>query len=138
MRGALTDILTEHSEQLVQQLQVAQKDLSASQQKTLQSVIFYLDANQDHMHYETYLQRGYPIGTGVIEGACRHLVKDRFEASGMHWSRAGAQAMLDLRAVYLNDDWDNFQCFRREQVHQQLYATLDAHTTCHPELACAA
>ena len=45
------------------------------------------------MHYQSYLAQGYPVGTGVIEGACRHLVKDRFERAGMRWSVNGAQAM---------------------------------------------
>ena len=76
------------------------------------------------MHYQTYLLQGYPIGTGAIEGACRHLVKDRFERAGMRWSITGAQVMLDLRAVYLNDDWDDFQRFRRQHSHQQRYRSL--------------
>jgi hypothetical protein len=46
----------------------------------------------------------YPIGSGMVEGACRHLVKDRMEQSGMRWKIAGAQAVLSLRAIYLNDD----------------------------------
>jgi hypothetical protein len=84
----------------------------------------YLRNNRDYMHYQDYLAHGYPIGTGVIEGACRHLVKDRFERAGMRWSKVGAQVMLDLRAVYLNGDWDDFQRFRRHQVHQSRYGSV--------------
>ena len=51
------------------------------------------------MHDDEYLTRGLPIGTGVVEGACGHLVKDRMEQSGMRWTKTGAQAVLDLRAV---------------------------------------
>jgi hypothetical protein len=51
------------------------------------------------MHYDHYLSQGWPIGTGVVEGACRHVVKDRMEQSGMRWTEAGAQAVLDLRAI---------------------------------------
>jgi hypothetical protein len=83
------------------------------------------------MHYQNYLALGYPIGTGVIEGACRHLVKDRFERAGMRWSKVGTQVMLDLRAVYLNGDWDDFQRFRRHQVHAQRYGS--AHPDVVPE-----
>jgi hypothetical protein len=52
------------------------------------------------MRYDEYLAAGYPIGSGVAEGACRHLVKDRMEQTGMHWTINGAQAMLSLRAIY--------------------------------------
>jgi len=51
------------------------------------------------MDHATYLRRGWPIGIGVIEGACRHLTKDRMELSGMRWTVAGAEAMLALRSV---------------------------------------
>ena len=65
------------------------------------------------------LAKGYPIGSGVAEGACRHLVKDRMEGTGMRWRVSGAQAMLHLRAVWLNDDWEAFQ-HRRAQEEQRL------------------
>ena len=73
------------------------------------------------MRYDEYLAAGYPIGSGVAEGACRHLVKDRMELTGMRWRVPGAQAILDLRAVYLNGDWDDFQQHRIAQERHQLY-----------------
>ena len=57
----------------------------------------------------------------VVEGACRHLVKDRMEGTRMRWWIEGAQAMLDLRAVYLNDEWERFQQFRIDQERDRLY-----------------
>lgn len=74
------------------------------------------------MQYATYLAQGWPIATGVIEGTCRHLVKDRCELSGMRWTLAGAEALLQLRCVHENGDWDAFHAFRRRQRHQRLYA----------------
>ncbi len=70
------------------------------------------------MRYDEYLEQGYPIGSGVVEGACRNLVKDRMERTGMRWRVAGTQAILDLRAVYLNGDWSAFHklMIRREQI----------------------
>ena len=97
--------------------------LSASKRKTLKIVANYLRRNRPYMDYQRYLALGWPIGTGVIEGACRHLVKDRFEQAGMRWSRKGAEEMLKLRAVYLNGDGDDFQHFRREQAHIKRYGT---------------
>ena len=69
----------------------------------------YFDAHLNRMKYDEYLAAGYPIATGVIEGACRHLVKDRMERSGMQWTLTGAQAMLNLRALRQSSYWDEFQ-----------------------------
>ncbi len=71
-------------------------------------VLTYFQNNRRFMKYDEYLANGYPIGSGVVEGACRHLVMDRMEGIGMHWRVAGAQAMLNVRAVFLNDDWEFF------------------------------
>jgi hypothetical protein len=75
------------------------------------------------MHYDRYLARGWPISTGVVEGACGHLVKDRVERSGMRWTKSGAQAILELRAVRVNDDWNAYHCFRRQCQHQRFYGS---------------
>jgi len=95
--------------------------LTGSRRKTLESVITYLENNRDHMSYDVYLKAGYPIGSGVAEGACRHLVKDRMEQTGMRWTVSGAQAMLHLRATYLNDQWDEFIEDRIEREQTRLY-----------------
>jgi hypothetical protein len=72
------------------------------------TVCGYLETHRERMHYDQYLAAGYPIATGVIEGACRHLVKDRLERSGMRWTLEGAQAMLNLRALRQSSCWDEF------------------------------
>jgi hypothetical protein len=95
--------------------------LSGSRRRQLTAVIGYLQANRRLMRYDEYLAAGYPIGSGVAEGACRHLVKDRMELTGMRWRVPGAQAILDLRAVYINGDWDGFQQHRIEQERCRLY-----------------
>ena len=95
--------------------------LKGSRARQLTAVIGYLEGNRRFMRYDEYLAAGYPIGSGVAEGACRHLVKDRMELTGMHWRVPGAQAMLDLRAVYLNGDWDGFQQHRIAQERRRLY-----------------
>jgi len=98
--------------------------LRGSKARRLTEVIGYFERNRRFMHYDEYLAAGYPIGSGVAEGACRHLVKDRMELTGMRWRTEGAQAMLDLRAVYLNDDWDAFQRHRIKQERRRLYPYL--------------
>ncbi len=95
--------------------------LRGAKKKQLHSVITYLENNRKYMQYDYYLEFGYPIGSGVVEGACRHLVKDRMEGTGMRWRTEGAQSMLDLRAVFLNDDWEDFQEHRIQQNIHKLY-----------------
>jgi hypothetical protein len=93
--------------------------LKGAKKKTVQSAITYYENNQEHMRYDKYLAAGYPIASGVAEGACKHLVKDRLERAGMRWELEGAQATLSLRAVYLNGLWDQFIAHRvvTEQTH---------------------
>jgi hypothetical protein len=95
--------------------------LRGSRLKQLNAAIGYLERNRRFMKYDKYLAAGYPIGSGVAEGACRHLVKDRMELTGMRWRTEGAQAMLDLRSVYLNGDWDEFQRYRIKAERRKLY-----------------
>lgn len=95
--------------------------LSTEKRKTVQAAITYFENNCEHMHYDQYLAAGYPIGSGVAEGACRHLVKDRMELTGMRWERPGAQAMLHLRAIYLNNEWNDFVNFRIQNEQAKLY-----------------
>jgi hypothetical protein len=71
--------------------------------------------------YDESLAWGWPMGTGVVEGAWGHLVKDRREPSGMRWTTGGAQAVLDLRAVRLNGGWDTSWPCHRQPQHQRLY-----------------
>jgi hypothetical protein len=81
----------------------------------------YFTQRCEYMKYDEYLAAGYPIGSGVVEGACRHLVKDRMEQSGMRWRIEGAQAILNLRAIYVNDNWDAFHAARIQAEQQKLY-----------------
>ena len=95
--------------------------LAGSKRQQLKSAIKYLTNNRRFMRYDQYLAAGYPIGSGVPEGACRHLVKDRMEQTGMRWQTPGAQAMLDLRAVYLNGQWERFNADRIDAECRKLY-----------------
>jgi hypothetical protein len=100
--------------------------LRGSERKVVRSAIEYLRNNRDHMRYDEYLAAGDPIGSGVAEGACRHLVKDRMEQTGMRWTIEGAQAMLHVRALSLNDQWDEFLEYRIEQEQAMLYGGVAA------------
>lgn len=94
---------------------------SAGKKKTLREVCAYLEQNLARMRYDEYLAAGYPVASGAIEGACRHLVKDRMERAGMHWTIPGAQAMLDVRSIHVSGHWDGYQNYRIEREAQRLY-----------------
>jgi hypothetical protein len=87
----------------------------------LEEHLAYFENNRDRMKYDEYLEQGFPIGSGVVEGACRNLVKDRMERTGMRWQPSGAQAILDLRAIYLNDDWSKFHKYMIRREQRRLY-----------------
>ena len=100
--------------------------LGPAKNQALQSVLGYFENNRSHMRYDEYVAAGYPIGSGVAEGACRHVVKDRMEGSGMRWTLEGAQAILDLRAIYLNGDWDAFIAYRIQKEQEELHGQMAA------------
>ena len=97
------------------------QNLRGNRKKQLFVAINYLQRNRRYMSYDECLANGYPIGSGVVEGACRHLVKDRMELAGMRWRTDGAQAMLDLRSAFLNGDWEAFQQHRIKINNRKLY-----------------
>jgi hypothetical protein len=86
----------------------------------------YLLRYRPLLRYDQCLKEGFPIATGVIEGACRHLVKDRMERTGARWSLAGAEAVLRLRALRCRGDFEEYWKFplqqERERNHLSLYA----------------
>jgi len=94
------------------------RGVSRAKREALEKVTGYLWRNRERMRYDEYLREGLPIASGAVEGACKHLVKDRLERSGMRWGEEGAEAVLQLRAVYLSGDLDTYWEFH--QVQEQL------------------
>lgn len=99
------------------------KRWSRDNQKTVTEAIGYFRNNRHRMQYDEYLSKGYPIGSGIAEGTCRNLVKDRMDCTGMHWRLPGARAMLKTRAIYLNGEWDDFIEYRIQREQTTLYHT---------------
>ena len=83
----------------------------------------YLLAKRPYLDYPTALRTGSPIATGVIEGACRHLVKDRMDITGARWGLDGAEAILTLRALISNGDFDQYWTFHLGQEHRRVHAS---------------
>jgi hypothetical protein len=92
--------------------QGARAKLTGTRAETLERICGYFEAHSHRRAYHQYLAAGYPIASGVIEGACRHGVKDRMERSGMRWVLEGAHAMLGLRTLYLSGLWEEYMHFR--------------------------
>ena len=118
-------MLSGKTEQVIADLRRLAEDTqrSKTQRETLLKTANYFERNLPYMDYKTYLSRGWSIASGVIEGACRHFVKDRFELSGMRWTQKGAERLLRLRAIAENGDWKAYQLYRQRQRHQRLYTT---------------
>ena len=89
--------------------------------KTVRAVAAYFYRNRDRMRYHDYLQKGWPIATGVVEGACKNLVKDRMERSGMRWKAPMAEAMLKLRATYLSGDLEEYWPFHIQREQERFH-----------------
>lgn len=125
VKAHLHTLLSGQTTQVVSALrdQASQPHTSPQAHRQLTQSAAYFARNAPYMAYDDYLAHGWPIASGVIEGACRHFVKDRFELSGMRWTQDGAEHLLRLRAVHENDDWDAYHAFRQRQRHVQLYRT---------------
>jgi len=123
VRQRLTQILEGKVVTVIRGLrrQAAERGLRGARKKSLTRICKYLSKNRSRMRYDEYLHQGYPIASGVIEGACRHLIKDRMERAGMHWTPEGAQAMLDLRSIHIGGHWEAYQSYRIEREIQRLY-----------------
>ena len=101
-------------------------ELTQQQRKPVDTCAGYLHKYAEFLRYDLYLAEGYPIATGVIEGACRYVVKDRMGITGARWSLTGGEAVLRLRALKASGDFDEYWEFHRarefERNHRALYA----------------
>ena len=97
-----------------------QRGLSKDKRKAVDDCARYLVNNRKLLHYDQALSDGLPIATGVIEGACRYIVRDRMSVPG-EWSLAGAEAVLRLRALWTNGDFDAYWAFHLEREHERTH-----------------
>jgi len=121
VRAVMKDLLESKTEKVIKDLKanIEKTNLTDSQKAQVEKTVKYLTNHGHKMDYKTYLMKGYPISTGLIEGTCGHLIKDRMEHSGMRWTIQGAQNMIDLRAVKKNEDWQDFLNFVKIQNNPQ-------------------
>lgn len=97
------------------------RKVKGKKRKTLLNVAAYYYRNRARMHYHQYLAEGLPIASGSVEGACKNLIKDRMERSGMRWTPPTAEAMLKMRAVYLSEDFEEYWDYHADQEQARLY-----------------
>lgn len=121
VKTALGEILHGHVSNVIKRIQRQGTRWRGEKRERLDSIQTYLLNNAHRMSYDVYLEAGFPIATGVIEGACRHLVKDRMERSGMRWTVRGAQALLQLRSVAISTLWEPFMAFYIDQELTRRY-----------------
>ena len=97
------------------------KQLSQRQREPVDKAADYLDNNRERLQYDQALEQGLPIATGVIEGACRHLVKDRMDITGARWGLERAEAILKLRSLKVSGDLAAYLAFHFEQENKRNY-----------------
>jgi hypothetical protein len=115
LRGRVAEVISR-----IQALAAADPPRPGSEHdKIIRTTLAYLAAKQPYLDYPRALAAGWPIATGVIEGACRHLVQDRMGITGARWSLPGAQAMLWLRAIRANGDLTAYWDHHIEHEHQR-------------------
>lgn len=81
------------------------KPKNPEQKQALEDARRYFKNHGHKMDYPRYIEKGLHIGSGIAEAACKHVIQSRFKRSGMHWSRQGAEKLLQLRVAYLNQQW---------------------------------
>ncbi|WP_443058522.1 hypothetical protein [Streptomyces sp. NBC_00775] len=107
------------------QVQVNEAELSTGQRHRADLRVRYLRTKNEYLHYDQALANGWPIATGIIEGAARHLIADRLDISGARWGLDGAEAVLKLRAVTANGDLSTYRQYHLTQEHGGLYPSCD-------------
>lgn len=118
------DLLEGHAPRVIADLRAHPRSRSDDNPAPgLQRAIAYLHAKAPYLNYHIALVLGWPIATGVIEGCCRYLVKDRLDITGARWSLQGAEAILLLRAVIANGDFEKYWQYHLEREHQRTHAS---------------
>jgi hypothetical protein len=125
VQATARDLLEGHAPRVVADLHARLRTRTADNPAPgLHRAAAYLLAKQPYLNYHIALALGWPIATGVIEGCCRYLpVKDRLDITGARWSLPGAEAVLLLRAVIANGDFDQYWQFHLHREYQRTHAS---------------
>lgn len=128
VRYALKKTLNSNIKSIIKELEnkIKHENLTKFTVKRLNRSISYFKNHQHMMDYKRYLKEGFPIASGAIEGACNNLVKDRTDRSGMQWTKKGAAAVINLRSIHCNKDWEDYWDYYIERQSEKLYGQCAA------------
>ena len=101
------------------------RNLNSKERENADKCSDYLLKYKSYLRYDKCLVAGYPIATGVIEGACRYLIKDRMDITGARWGLQGAEAVLKLRAIISSNDFEKYFDFHKRQEGYRNYPFYD-------------
>ncbi|MGW0537857.1 ISKra4 family transposase [Streptomyces sp. NPDC003032] len=123
----LTAILAGYADRAAAEMtaQATDEHLPAARRDAVTACIRYLTGHLDQLRYDTALKNGWPIATGAVEGACRHVIADRLDITGARWGLDGAEAVLQLRALITNGDFEDYWTFHTAREHRRLYPSPD-------------
>ena len=123
VRARAAEILDGRARDVAAALRHAAATLNNARRKAAEKTARYLDAKAPFLDYPAALANGWPISSGVIEGTCRHLVKDRMDITGARWGIPTAEAILQLRALHANGDFDQYWAYHLQCEHQRNHPT---------------
>jgi hypothetical protein len=125
----LTAILPGHAARTATEIldQAEHERLPAARREIVEACHRYLTGHLDQLDYATALKAGWPIATGAVEGACRHLIADRLDITGARWGLHGAEAVLQLRVVTANGGLDAYGRHHTVRGHERLCHTPGQH-----------
>ncbi|MEV8548171.1 ISKra4 family transposase [Streptomyces sp. NPDC051572] len=128
--GHLTTILHGQAARAATEIttQADRTGLHGTRREGADACVRYLTGHLGQLRYDTALAAGWPIATGAIEGACRHIVGDRLDITGSRWGLKGAEAVLKLRTLNDNGDFNTYWAFHLAREHKRIYPTPDQHT----------
>ncbi len=131
VRDQLLRLLQGETKRVVHAMRVSagKRGLEGEKLKTVRESADYIERRLEYLRYNDALEVGLPIATGVIEGACRHLVNDRLGITGAKWSLATAQAVLRLRALNSSGDWEAYWKWHKQKSYEREHAARYAEQT---------
>jgi len=116
-------ILNGQCNQVAKGIQISATRLELDKRDGIDKCAQYLLKNKERLQYDKALKAGFPIASGVIEGACRHLINDRLDITGARWGLDGAEALLKLRSLKSSGDLEAYLDFHRIRAKQRNYKT---------------
>lgn len=114
-------VLNGQCSQVAKGIRLSATKLALSKREGVDKCCDYLLKNKERLHYGEALKAGFPIATGVIEGACRHLINDRLDITGARWSLQGAEAVLKLRSLKSSGEFGSYWKFHKQQARLRNY-----------------